>query len=53
MGVISMSLPDEWDVDDFATRKRKFASLQDYIRELIRRDIEVFEKEEKSAKEKK
>ncbi len=40
-----VTIPGEWKLEDYATIKRKFPSIQDYIRELIRRDIEAYEKE--------
>ncbi len=40
-----VTIPGEWKLEDYATTKRKFPSIQDYVRELIRRDIEAYEKE--------
>ena len=48
-----VTVPGEWEVEEYAKNKRKFPSVQDYIRELIRRDIEQYEKEAKEAKERK
>ncbi len=48
-----VTIPGEWEVEEYAKDKRKFPSVQDYIRELIRRDMEQYEKEGKEAKEKK
>ena len=42
-----VTIPQEWNVDDYATKTRKFTSVQDFVRELIRRDIEQYEKENK------
>ena len=40
-----VTIPGEWKLEEYATTKRKFPSIQDYMRELIRRDIEAYEKE--------
>lgn len=40
-----VTVPAEWDLETYAKEKRKFPSVQDYIRELMRRDIEGYEKE--------
>ncbi len=40
-----VTIPTDWALGDYATSKRKFPSIQDYVRELIRRDIEAYEKE--------
>lgn len=48
-----MTVPGEWGLEEYAKEKRKFPSVQDYIRELMRRDIEQYEKEAKEAKERK
>ena len=45
-----VTVPGEWNLEDYSTAKRKFPSVQDYIRELIRRDIEEYDKEKKSNK---
>ena len=42
-----VTIPQEWNVEDYATKTRKFTSVQDFVRELIRRDIENYEKENK------
>ncbi len=44
-----VTVPGEWKLEGHATKKRKFPSVQDFIRELIRRDIETTDKEEKAA----
>ncbi|MFH0713224.1 MAG: hypothetical protein V1722_01635 [Candidatus Micrarchaeota archaeon] len=40
-----VTIPGEWKLEEYATTTRKFPSIQDYVRELIRRDIEAYEKE--------
>ncbi|MDP3742630.1 MAG: hypothetical protein Q8R15_04920 [Candidatus Micrarchaeota archaeon] len=40
-----VTVPTDWNLNDYSTSKRKFPSMQDYVRELIRRDIEAYEKE--------
>ncbi len=40
-----VTVPVDWNIQDHAVNKRKFPSVQDFIRELVRRDIESFEKE--------
>ena len=40
-----VTVPRDWKLEKHATDKRKFSSIQEFIRELIRRDIETFEKE--------
>ena len=45
-----LTVPVDWNLNSYATEKRKFGSIQDYVRELIRRDIEAFEKEEANNK---
>ncbi len=40
-----VTIPTDWKLNDYATATRKFPSIQDYMRELIRRDIEAYEKE--------
>ncbi len=42
-----ITFPGEWKVENHATKKRKFPSIQDFVRELVRRDMETMEKEEK------
>jgi len=39
-------VPGDWKLEDHAVRNRKFPSVQDFIRELIRRDMEAWDKEE-------
>ncbi len=41
---ILVTVPKAWKLDKHATKNRKFASVQDFIRELVRRDIEDWEK---------
>jgi len=41
---ILVTVPTAWKLEKHATN-RKFASIQDLIRELVRRDIEAFDKE--------
>ena len=48
-----VTVPGEWDLEHYAIEKRKFPSVQDYIRELVRRDIEQYEKEVEALKSKK
>ena len=45
-----MTVPIAWKLDKHATKNRKFASVQDFIRELVRRDIENWEKQEAERK---
>jgi Arc/MetJ-type ribon-helix-helix transcriptional regulator len=40
-----VTVPMEWKLEKYATDKRRFPSVQDFIRELVRRDIETIEKE--------
>lgn len=47
-----VTVPGDWEVEKHAIDKKKFASVQDYIRELIRRDMEAHEAQ-KAEKEKK
>lgn len=42
-----VTVPLDWDLKEHAEEKRKFPSVQDLIRELIRRDIEIFDKEQR------
>ncbi len=42
-----VTVPGDWDLEEYAKEKRKFPSVQDYIRELMRRDIEEYEKAHK------
>lgn len=44
---IMVTVPQDWNLEYYAKEKRKFPSVQDYIRELIRRDIEEYEKTNK------
>ncbi|MBI5228673.1 hypothetical protein HY991_01075 [Candidatus Micrarchaeota archaeon] len=41
-----VTVPIDWKLEKHATEKRKFSSVQDFIRELIRRDIEALAKEQ-------
>ncbi|MFH1779846.1 MAG: hypothetical protein ABH803_01735 [Candidatus Micrarchaeota archaeon] len=45
-----VTVPIDWNLQDFAKEKRKFPSVQDFIRELIRRDIESIGKEDANNK---
>lgn len=47
-----VTVPSDWDIETYAVEKRKFSSVQDFIRELIRRDIESFEKENGQSQKK-
>ena len=47
---ILVTVPIVWKLDKHATKNRKFASVQDFIRELVRRDIEDWEKQEAERK---
>lgn len=47
-----VTVPGDWELEEYAKDKRKFPSVQDYIRELVRRDIEQYEKEAKESKDK-
>ena len=40
-----VTVPLDWDLREHAEGKRKFPSVQDFIRELIRRDIEALDKD--------
>ncbi|MGB9577455.1 MAG: hypothetical protein ACP5O3_03580 [Candidatus Micrarchaeia archaeon] len=42
-----VTFPADWNLEEYATARRKFPSVQDLIRELVRRDIENYEKENK------
>lgn len=42
-----ITFPGEWKVENHSTKKRKFPSIQDFVRELVRRDMETLDKEEK------
>ena len=42
-----VTIPQEWNTEEYAIKTRKFTSVQDFVRELIRRDIENYEKENK------
>ncbi|MEW5955999.1 MAG: hypothetical protein AB1626_05705 [Candidatus Micrarchaeota archaeon] len=42
-----VTVPVDWNLTEYATSKRKFPSIQDFIRELVRRDIETYEKDNK------
>ncbi len=45
-----VTVPSDWKVEDHAVKNRKFPSVQDFIRELIRRDMEAWDKEELERK---
>ncbi|MEM4255035.1 MAG: hypothetical protein QXR53_01765 [Candidatus Norongarragalinales archaeon] len=47
-----VTVPLDWDLKDHAEGKRKFPSVQDFIRELIRRDIESYDKETRESEAK-
>ncbi len=40
-----VTVPADWKLGDYTSTRRKFPSVQDYVRELVRRDIEAYEKE--------
>ncbi|OIO23351.1 hypothetical protein AUJ65_03885 [Candidatus Micrarchaeota archaeon CG1_02_51_15] len=42
-----VTVPSDWKLTEYSTSKRKFPSVQDFIREIVRRDIEAYEKENK------
>jgi len=42
-----VTVPSDWNLGEYATSKKKFPSIQDFIRELVRRDIEAYDKENK------
>ena len=46
---ILVTVPTAWKLEKHATN-RKFASVQDLIRELVRRDIEEFEKKQEAER---
>ncbi|MFH0973356.1 MAG: hypothetical protein V1817_01030 [Candidatus Micrarchaeota archaeon] len=45
-----VTVPGDWRLEDHAVKNRKFPSVQDFIRELIRRDMEAWDKEELDRK---
>ncbi|MEM0475543.1 MAG: hypothetical protein QW343_01990 [Candidatus Norongarragalinales archaeon] len=45
-----VTVPGEWNLENHAVRNRKFPSVQDFIRELVRRDMEAWDKEELERK---
>ena len=45
-----VTVPQDWSLEYYAKEKRKFPSVQDYIRELIRRDIEAYEQTQQDKK---
>ena len=47
-----VTVPLDWELKQHAEEKRKFPSVQDLIRELIRRDIEVYDKEQRESEQK-
>lgn len=47
-----VTVPVDWDLKEFAEEKRKYPSVQDFIRELVRRDIEIYEKEKRESEAK-
>ena len=42
-----VTVPTDWNLEKYCTEKRKFPSVQDFIREVVRREIETYEKENK------
>lgn len=44
-----VTFPTDWDIKGHAEKKRLFSSVQDFIRELVRRDIAGLDKEESSS----
>lgn len=40
-----VTFPTDWDIKNYAEKKRMFPSVQDFIRELVRRDLSGLEKE--------
>ncbi len=44
-----VTVPLDWDLKEHAESNRKFPSVQDFIRELIRRDIESYDKDKAAA----
>jgi len=40
----------DWNLQKHSVDRRKFSSIQDFVRELIRRDIEAYDKEQKESK---
>ncbi|GEM_PF-1693319 len=47
-----VTVPLDWDLKEHAEAKRKFPSVQDLIRELIRRDIESYDKDSRESEAK-
>ncbi len=47
-----VTVPLDWNLKEHAEEKRKFPSVQDLIRELIRRDIEIWDKDQKESESK-
>ena len=45
-----VTVPSDWSLENHAVSKRKFPSVQDFIRELVRRDMEAWDKEELERK---
>jgi len=43
-----VTFPVDWDIKGHAEKKRLFSSVQDFIRELVRRDIARLDKEDSS-----
>ena len=41
-----VTVPTSWDLQPHSMRNRKFPNVQDFIRELIRRDIEDWDKQQ-------
>jgi len=38
---IPVTFPKSWNIKMLAVKHRKYASVQDYVRELVRRDMEA------------
>ncbi|HIH20377.1 TPA: hypothetical protein HA244_03860 [Candidatus Micrarchaeota archaeon] len=47
-----VTVPLDWELKEHAEGKRNFPSVQDLIRELIRRDIEAYDKEQRESESK-
>ena len=45
-----VTIPRAWSLKKHATKNRKFSSVQEFIRELIRRDIEDWDKSQTEVK---
>ena len=47
-----VTVPLDWKLKEHAEEKRKFPSVQDFIREFIRRDIEAYDKDQRENESK-